>query len=292
LFDAIGAKFAQWHATKTGDAEPRDRLTAEMIALLSDENAADIAQSLSSEELNTPFGLAALARWLEVDSIGAADWVATRADSTEAEALVVARKLLADPPGLAAFCDALPDVKWKQQFLGGAALEALPTDPRRAIDLGQRMSSGADQANVLQTIAYDWMTRDPVAASDWIVKTSDATVREQLLVAASKAIAATDPDLAAGWTIAAIKSQELRTDTALVVVEVWAAQDPARAANWVSRFPAGESRDTAVDTIVHRWINTDAAATEAWIQNLPDREAIRERLRKEQAARNHAPDAK
>lgn len=290
LLSLIHAKLDQWYAVETGDTETQDRLTKELIALLSDANAAEIGQSFSSEELNTPFGLAALGRWLDVEAMEAASWVATYPDATETQALVVARGLLRDPARLNAFCAQLPDTEWKQTFLRAAALEGLSQDPLGAINLARNMDPGAAQTDVLQTVAYDWMTRDPAAVSDWMVTVHDPILREQLLSASAKAIAVTDPDLAAGWVSAMIKSEAVAHDAALSVVATWVASDPAKVAAWVAQFPSRGSRDAAITIVARRWLESDPAAAHAWIQTLPERDDILARLAAEQAERERPPD--
>ena len=284
--DALGADvramLARWHQITTGDTEAQEQLTAELVALLTDDNAAGIAQSLSVEEIDTPFGHAALARWMTVDASTAGVWIASRADATEAQALLVARALLNEPARFREFCDGLSDTGWKQTLLSAAGLACVPLDPTGAIDIAQRMAPGSAQTNVLQTAAYDWMTRDPLAAAAWIVKVDDAALREQLLAVGTKALASTDPDLAIGW-LAEVKSDGVRHDTALCLVETWVARDPVAAADWVARIAAPELRAAAVKLVAQNWLQSDVSAAMAWIGKQPEHEAVLAQLTAEQA---------
>lgn len=262
----------------------------ELRALLTDENAAGIARSLSAEELDTPFGAAVLERWLGMDAVRAALWAGGRPEATDAQAWLVARKLLPDPASLQACCDRLPDTAWKQSLLAAAGLQGAGQAPVAAIGLARQMQPGPDRTNVLQTIAYDWVGADPTAAMNWIASVTDPTLRESLTAAGAKALAATDPDLAAGWLATAVQSVGTLNDTALSIAEIWVTQDPAKAAAWVTRFPAGNTRETAVGTILYHWLRTDSDAATAWFANLPDRDAILARLSSDQAQFEQAAD--
>ena len=275
--EQLRAVLVRWHEIKTGDTAAQEQLTAELVALLTDDNVAGIAQSLSADDLGTPFGLAALTRWMELDAAAAGTWIAARADATDAQALLVARALLKEPARFREFCDGLPDTEWKQTLLSAGGLERVPRDPAGAIELALRMEPGSAQTNVLQTAAYDWMTRDPLAASAWIGRMDDAALREQLLAVGAKALASTDPDLATGW-LAEIKSDGVLHDTALCVVEGWVARDPAGAADWVARIPAPGLRDAAVELVARQWLQSDSGAATAWLENLPERDAMLARL--------------
>ena len=282
-------KLKQLSETTTGDNEKQDRLLRELSALLTDANAAEIVLSLSLEELRSTFGLAALERWLDVDTTEATAWIAARSSVSEVETWVVARKLLNRPDLLDAFCGSLPDSEWKQRFLSTAGLEAVARDLTLALKLAQEMKPGEAQTNLLQTATYDWMTRDPAAASSWIIKVPDQKLREQLFATAAKAIAASDPDLAAGWLGAAAASGGVYADTALCVVEAWLVQDPAKAANWVAHFPVGPSRDASVETVARAWLKSDPSSASEWIRRLPEHDRVLAWLKSEQV-KSHPAD--
>ncbi len=260
--------------SETGDEEAVAELMAGLSALLTDRNAAGIVRSLSTEELGTSFGLVALGRWLDHDTLAAANWIALRSGATEEQAWLVACKLLDDPARLDGYCDELPDGAWKQNVLNGAGLAVLAQNPNEAIALAQRMNPGPARQNLLETVAYDWTGREPRAALGWIVNVPDPTLRERLLAVGAKAIAANDPDLAVTWLNAAVNSPGILNDTALVLAETWADRNPAAAAQWVARLPESEAREPAVDLVSRRWLQVDPGAATAWIQTLPERDRV------------------
>lgn len=277
LRDSIHAKLKQLSEAKTEDEKTQAALQAELLALLTDANAGDIVLYLANDELGTPFGQAALGRWLDVDFPDAFRWSAARASTEDGEILLVAKKLVAHSNGIVALCRTLPAGPWRQQLLGASGLEAIPVNHALALTIALQMEPDAVQTNVLQTAVYDWMGHDPVAASNWLLQ-ADGPLREQLSLVAAKAVANTDPEMAARWLTASNATEDARSGTTLTVVEIWTSRDPAQAANWVSTFPVGKTRDTAVDLLVREWQKSDSAATNAWIKQLPDSAAILTRL--------------
>jgi hypothetical protein len=287
---SVHAKLQQWFRTTTGDTETQETLTKELLALLTDGNTREIIRALSPEELNTPFGRGALERWLKVDSAQAAGWLAARPDPTGEHAELVARRGLENPAELRAYCDQLPDGAWKQNVLNSASLEVVSKDPAAAVAFAQQMTPGAAKTNALETIAYDWFGRDLAAATQWTRTVEDPGLRERLLAVGAKAIATTDPDLAAGWLVTAVKTEGVLNETALGIVETWADQHPADAANWVARFSDAGPRKAAIDLLLSHWLKSDPAAANAWIQNLPDREIILAKLKAAQAEQERGPE--
>jgi hypothetical protein len=286
---AVGLKLREWAERKTDDPETENRLKEELLALLTDDNAAELTQSLNAEQRGTPFGLAALERWLGIEPAKAARWMAGQSDATEPQALLVARALLKNPADVRTYCDGLTDGDWKQSVLKSASLELAGSDPAGAINLAWHLNTDAARTDVLQTVTYDWITHEPRAALDWITQVNDPALREGLLAVGAKAIAATDPDLAAGWLVTAVKSEKILNDTALSVIESWAAQDPAKAAKWVALFPAQGPREAAVNLVVDRWLQSDPNAANAWIATLPERDKVLARLKAEEDERQRPP---
>lgn len=274
----IHLKSRQWSETQTGDRETQDRLQNELLAMLTDDNAAEIIQSLSPEELDSPFGVSALFHWMKMDPVTAANWVASRPDATEDQAWVVAHNLFADGIDLQSYSDQLPDTGWKQKFLTDAGLGVLSKNPMEAINLAQRMNPGSAQTSLLQTVASDWIGSDPDKALDWIVSVNDPLLQEQLVAAGAKTYAATDPGLAAAWFVSSVKSEEVLNNNLPNLVEIWAAKDPPAAADWVAQFPDGDMRRAALDIIVSRWLQSDPGTASAWIQTLPEGDRILARL--------------
>ena len=223
--------------------EDRALLTEEMLALVTDENVAEIVQSLSAEEMNTPFGAGALHHWMQSSPVTATDWAATRPETTPQQTLAIADDWIAGQSGVQACIDQLPATDWKQTFLSSLGSEISVKDPRAAIGFAQQMTHGNAQENLLQSVACDWIENDPTAALNWIASESDPALREKLVASAAQAYAVTDPAQAASWLVSEVGSGGVANDAAHNITETWASKDPATVADWVARFPAGDTRE-------------------------------------------------
>lgn len=241
----------------------------ELLALITDQNAAEIVRSLSADELSEPFGTAAFERWLASDSSAAAGWISTQANGSEDQAAMVARALISTPGQIEDYLGRLPDGEWKEKFMAAAGFETASTDPQQAITLALKLRPGEIQNGVLQAAAYDWARRDPSAAEDWAEHMDDPAMRDQLIASAARGLSETDPRGAADWLVRSVRDQSLLADTAQQIVRSWAAAEPAAAADWVASFPSGAARNEALDTLVQLWAAQDSIAARTWANSLP-----------------------
>jgi len=271
---AIRSKLHQLSETKIADKEAQDELMTGLLAFLTDDNAGEIARALSPAELDSPFGLATLQRWLKVDPAGAARWIAQQPDATDDQAWAVAHQLVEDPRSLESYCDGLPGRAWTQTFLQRAGVEVVWRNPVEAIRLAQRMTPGRAQTDLLQTVAYAWTASDPGAALGWITQVPDPALHEQLVCAGAKAEAATDPLQAVEWLVFGVPSEPLMNDTLQSVIGTWVETKPAQVARLVERFSDGELRSATVGLVARRWLQLDLVAAAAWIKNLPEGERL------------------
>jgi hypothetical protein len=285
-FAPIHGQLRRLLEVQTGDEETRDRLLQELAAELTDENVAAVLRTLSREELRTAFGAQALERWLQLDPAAAADWIGGRTDASPRDAALVAGALLPNAAALNAYCDQLPDGTFKEAVLTDAGLQILPRDPAEAMALARRLGPGPGQTNLLETLAYDWTTRDPTAALNWMMGVHDPALRESLVAMGAKAVAVSDPSLAANWLAAGVQSPEVYRSTALALAETWVDRSPAEAAAWVAQLAPGAARQGAVDVILRHWLATDPDAARRWIAGLPERDGILQAL---QVAQTQGP---
>ncbi|MFT3784391.1 MAG: hypothetical protein QM790_20465 [Nibricoccus sp.] len=288
--ELVRQKLALWNQTKTEDEAARQRLLEELEALVTQENAPELTKMLSEDELSAPFGLFAFGRWLEANPQDAAKWIAVQPGANDLHANRIAQRFLSDENGLRAYCAALPNIPWKQTFLSEASLLVVAKNPAYATEIAQQMNPGKEQTNALETVIYDWATRDISGAVGAVEKIADPALRERTLVMTAKAIAIGDPDLGAQWLSMAVKSEGALKEAATSIVEIWAEKSPTEAAAWLSRSAHVEQRAEAVNALVRAWAKVDPHATQAWIQSLPERERVEAMLREEQAERERPKD--
>jgi hypothetical protein len=265
----IHLKLHQWlEAKKNGTEESETQTMVELQAMLSDTNAAAIIQSLSAEELDTPFGFEGISHWMNADPVQASNWFAARPGTTQDQTGAIAQGWAADAAGLQNYVAQLPDSTWKQSFLQEAGSQLSARDPAAAAQLALQMPPGNDRTSLLQSVACNWIASDPNAALDWINSQSDSSVREQLVASAAQSYAITDPAQAAAWLASSVKSDDLVKDSVVNITQTWVTKDPAAAAKWASQLPDGDTRNTALDLVTKYWQQTDPTAANTWIQGL------------------------
>jgi len=265
----IHQKLQQWlEAKKNAVEDDEAQSMVELQAMLTDENAAEIVQSLSASEMDTPFGMEGIRHWMNADPVQASNWIAARPDVTQDQIGAVAQGWTADGVGLKNYAAQLPDSPWKQNFLTEAISQFSARDPAVAVQLAQQMAPGNDQTSLLQSVACNWVASDPNAALDWISGVNDPSLREKLVVSAAQAYALTDPALASAWLASMVKSDELLQNAALNIAQTWAAKDPAAAASWASQFPDGDTKTAAQNIVVNYWQQTDPDSASVWLQSL------------------------
>lgn len=267
----LHSKLRQWRESQIrdpDDEEGRRQLMTELLAMVTDENVVEVIQSLSPDELNTPFGMGALRHWMRLDPTIATDWLAARPDSTKEQILAVAEDWTSNPDGLQQYMDQLPQSRWKQNFLEQASSAALSDDPSEAIKLAWEMDSGDAQTNLLRSAACKWISTDPNAALDWITSISDPSLREQLTASAAQSYALTDPSLSMSWLTSQVQSTPLIKDAACNILETWVSTDPVSAAAWVSGISDGDLKTEASKIVFNHWSQTDPNAASAWAESL------------------------
>jgi len=268
---ALRANLQQWRDSEVDDPDNesgRAEWLQEMLAMVTDANVAEIVQSLTPAEMNTPFGEGALHHWMQTDPLSASNWVMSRSDATDDEILTVAGDWAGNPNGLQQYIDKLPDSTSKQTFLQDASSEISFKDPSNAVELAQQMEPGDARTNLFRAVVSGWIGTDPNAALNYIASINDPSMREQMLASATQAYAQTDPALAASWLVSQVKSPEIVNDSALNILSTWVITDPIGAANWANQFPEGDTKAEAIKIVSTHWYQTDPQAAEAWIQSL------------------------
>ena len=268
---SLRAKLQQWHESEIQDsdnAEDRQQLMNEMLALLTDENVAEIVKSLSPEEMMTEFGVAALGRWMKVDATAASNWLAAQPDATQEQTIAVAEGWIGNRVGMEQYLYQLPDAAWKQKLIETVGAQTMVRDPRLSLEMALQMNPGDAQTNLMKAIACAWMGSDSQATVNWIASVKDPYLRDQLIASAAQSYALTDPAQAATWLVSDVKSEEVVEKAALNIISSWLIKDPQGAADWVGQFPNGPTKAEAIRKVARRWRLTDAAAVEAWLQQL------------------------
>lgn len=268
---SLRVKLQQWRESEIQDPdneEGRAQLMNDMSAMLTDENVAEIVQSLSPEEMKTDFAAVALGRWMKVDPAAASNWLAAQPNATQEQTTAVAEGWVGNHDSLAQYLDQLPDNAWKQNLIETVGAQTTVRNPRLSVEMAMQMKPGEARTNLFKAIACAWMNADPPAAVNWIAGVKDPNLSDQLIASAAQAYALTDPAQAATWLVSDVKSEAVVETAALNIISSWLIKDPQGAADWVAQFPDGQIKARAIAKVTTRWRLTDPAAANAWLQQL------------------------
>ena len=215
------------------DREREDEIRLIFRSRLTDRNASEIVQSFSTEELNSEFGLTALARWAANDAITASLWLARQPAQSAEQTWTIAQVITKDPVVLEVLCERLPAGIWREALLADCSRAALAENSAIAIAIAQRLLPGNARTRALLTIADEWTLRDPAATAHWIASEADLQVRDELISAASAAQASTDP-LGALAGVSGISSDDIFDRSLSKITTMWANYEPMQAKHFVT----------------------------------------------------------
>lgn len=217
------------------DRAAEDEIRCALLSLLSNDNAPSIVTALTESERQSEFGVAALTRWASVDVVAASLWLAQQSTQTQEQTWSLAQALTQDALVLTVLCEQLPASPWREALLDNAWRSALANDPMLAIQIANRMKPGADQTRALLTIADDWMTQSPEAASHWIASQSDSNLRNQLVATGAAARASTDPVGSLEWIMSSAVSDDTIERAIQTITTMWADYAPEQAQRFAAR---------------------------------------------------------
>ncbi|MGH8048103.1 MAG: hypothetical protein ACREKL_12745, partial [Chthoniobacterales bacterium] len=226
----------------------------EMFAALARRDPAHAAQR--SEEL--PPGLMRLQaydsvarEWASRDVQAALRWAKAlpNADASRRSTSEVARKWAdLDPNGLLAWMRKLPPVE-RTHMVDEVRFELASNDPSSAIPLIEMTTSFDKQDDILNTVANYWAGLDPKAAKQWAESQTDPAVRDVIYSGIVEALSAYNSSEATALAVK-ISDSTRREQACRSIASAWADRDPVAAAKWAEKLPAGDERQTAVESLV------------------------------------------
>lgn len=257
---AVGSISAAWESLQreadTGRLEEKIESLVTGVAETNLEAAAALLLQRTDSPLSRDLGMRLLRRWTDLDPQGVAGWVAehvegpARAEAISAVAVVWSEHNLADATGWAR---QLPEGHDRQAAMTSVAYEAARTDPLEAVRLATELPSGREQEDLIVHAAIQWAAVQGEAAAGWAIQIPNQDLRERLLSGIATSWGESEPAAAATFAVGSLPPGRPLDDAVVGIVQRWVQKDPRQAAAWVSLFPAGPLRETAVYNIAALW---------------------------------------
>jgi hypothetical protein len=153
-----------------------------------------------------------------------------------------------DPASAAQWAKSLGDEAERTLALTDIAGEAVRSAPILAIEIACSLSD-ATRDDILPRAASEWAVQEPTAAATWARQIPGEALRATVLAGVATAWSEQDPAAAASLAVKELPPGRLQANTIVSIVQRWAQQSPADAAAWVSQFPEGILRDTAMASL-------------------------------------------
>lgn len=117
------------------------------------------------------------------------------------------------------------DVGARSNLLGGLARELVREDRGYAMSWAEKLQNPDEQAVVWKNIAEDWVTEDSLKASEWIATLPQGPARDPAVLAMTRGIQDSDPDLAWQWALS-MSGGALRSEALAGAAKAWRRKDP------------------------------------------------------------------
>lgn len=171
----------------------------------------------------------------------------------------------------------------KEQAMGTFAQSWARTAPEKAA--AWFTETGSTSQTLLTGLVTGWAANDPAAAIAWSSQLANPANQTVGLTTAIGELARQDPSKAAAAAAPYLMespaanppagtSPEPTTravpDLATVLADIWGANDPAAAAEWVAQLPPGASQIEAATTLATVWAASDIHAAVQWSEGFTD----------------------
>ncbi|MCD6052789.1 MAG: hypothetical protein K0Q55_4211 [Verrucomicrobia bacterium] len=196
-----------------------------------------------------------LRRWSSNDPAQAAPWIAQMpAGDTRQEAInsVVTEWAHRDLAKAAQWARELTTENDRHSALLMAAYEAIRNVPQDALALARELPANGARDELITHACSEWALTSPDAAAAWAKQITNDGLRQRTLAAIATSWSNHDPLSAASLAVQSITPNRTQDDALIGIVQRWVQQEPEATLAWVSQFPEGPLRDTALENVHKR----------------------------------------
>ena len=280
---SVAAQLREW--MDDDDPELRERRIADIDRMISDggrrpiREQLDLVAALPDAMMDFAFGLPSLQQWMFAEPRAALEWIEAHPGISQARVLTLFQEWRDhDRAAARAYIEQLPPGEWKDKAVVAATHAGLADDPTTAINWARDMKRDAAQLGLLGTATTEWARRDAVTAGRWVGGIDDLSLREELTSSLAVGFADTDPQAAAALVLDSMLPGPVLDRSIGEIAGAWARREPAAAAVWIAKFPAGHARQLALENLVSAWRATDRGAAVEWARGLADESLRREAI--------------
>lgn len=143
--------------------------------------------------------------------------------------------------------------------------ELARTSPKDALWLAAALPPNPSRNGLIDHAVGQWAALEPEAPSSWAEQIPASPLRDQVFASLATSMSETDPTGAADMALEKLPPGTLQNDAIVRVVQRWAQQTPADAAEWVRQFPEGVLQTSATENLLQVWAAHDSEAAGTWV---------------------------
>ncbi len=165
----------------------------------------------------------------------------------------------------------LPTAEARNEELTKVAWANLETDPKLAMEAFEQLTPGSEERNrLLEHLATKLAGENMDDALGWAATFGTPEERSLAYGSIAAVMSETDPEEAARLISEKAVSGRSAEVAVVKVVQRWAALSPESAADWVTKFNAGEMRSAGMKAITSSWMNANSEAAMSWISGMDE----------------------
>lgn len=234
------------------DPVRREDLAAQLMADIAVHNIPTMLESLQSmppTELVMDWTKRVLRRWLESAASDAAQWVNALPEGKMRQVALV--QVAEVWPNISleeatAWAASLANESERHRALLAVANEAVRSQPIAALQIAVEFPPAEPRDELICRAAMEWATTDIENALQWARQIPDPGLRNTVLAGEIISWADHDPHAAATFAVTEMGDGRLLDDLIISIVQRWAQQNPKATSDWVTMFPEGQLRATAL----------------------------------------------
>jgi hypothetical protein len=138
-------------------------------------------------------------------------------------------------------------------------------DARAAAEHALALADPALRSHAVESVLRQWARTDLAEARQWVAACPDDDIRRGGELLMNRRMVESDPERAIDLILSGASAKR---DDALVFGS-WAVRDPQAAARRAASLPAGNFRNSAIQSVASSWADRDVAAAMAWVEQLP-----------------------
>ena len=246
-------------------------------------SAMELAQGIPGDADRLDFLRGAMTGWAATDPQAALAYAQSHFPAgqmqSESVRLAIQAWAVTDPRAAYVWMEQNLSGPQKEEAMGSFAQSWARTAPEKAA--AWFAETGSTSQTLLTGLVTGWAATDPAAAIAWSGQLADRANQTVGLTTAIGELARQDPARAAAAALpfltdapTAGAGAESPTpavpDLATVLADIWGANDPAAAAEWVARLPPGASQIEAATTLATVWAASDINAAVQWSEGFTD----------------------